>query len=277
MADAFTAYLHLTNPEVGASSDTWGAKENTDRVTVDAMLSSAINGLTLSTAGSSATFGIAIGAAAGMVLASAYTKTTSAWALGSAAGSLDTGAIANNTWYHVYIIQRSDTNVVDIVISLSASSPTFPTNYDRGRRIGAMKTNGSAQWLLFTQLGDDFIWSAATADISASIGTTAALQTLGGVPTGIKVKALYRGFITNAAVNNASLILTAADEADQAPDTSTGRLTAVQDGVDTIGGLVSFQCETWTNTSAQIRARADTAGTTLRISTYGWTDPRGRF
>lgn len=38
MADALTTYFGMTNPEVGASSDSWGTKENADRVTVDQML-----------------------------------------------------------------------------------------------------------------------------------------------------------------------------------------------------------------------------------------------
>ena len=67
-----------------------------------------------------ATFGIAAGvaadstAAAMMSLASAYTKTTAAWAVGSTSGALDTGVIAASTWYHVYLIRRTDTGVVDV-------------------------------------------------------------------------------------------------------------------------------------------------------------------
>lgn len=38
MADALTIYFGMTNPEVGASSDSWGTKENADRVTVDQLL-----------------------------------------------------------------------------------------------------------------------------------------------------------------------------------------------------------------------------------------------
>lgn len=113
----------------------------------DVPLRSYLAGLTLSTAGSSATFGIAAGVATNstnadmMALAFAYTKTASAWALGTAAGSLDTGTIAN-AWYHVFLIKGPDTGVVDVLTSLSVTSPTLPANYTLFRRIGSMR-NGS--------------------------------------------------------------------------------------------------------------------------------------
>lgn len=66
-----------------------------------------------------------------ITLASSITKNTAnAWAVGSGNGSLDTGSIANSTYYG-YLIQRSDTGVIDALTSLSSTSPTMPTNYDR--------------------------------------------------------------------------------------------------------------------------------------------------
>lgn len=109
-------------------------------------------GLTLSTAGGSGTMSIAAGFAVdstnvyGMSL-SAFTKTTSSWALGTGNGGLDTGTIANSTWYYFYLIQRVDTKVVDVIFSLSASVPTYPANYTVCRRIGEGLTDGSAHWI----------------------------------------------------------------------------------------------------------------------------------
>lgn len=233
------------------------------------MLSTLITGLTLSAAGSTATFGIAIGAAAGMALSSAYTKTTSAWALGTAAGSLDTGAIANSTWYHVYIIQRSDTGVVDILASLSATAPTMPTNYDRKRRIGAMKTDGSAQWTKFVQVRDEFLWAVPVSDYSGNLTTGAANITL-TVPTGIQVQALCRGYITGLANDNA--LLSSPDETSGASNSPTGNVSWVGQVNSQANNL--GQVSLRTNTSAQIRGIAS-ATVTLALTTRGWVDNRG--
>jgi len=64
------------------------------------------------------------------LLSSITKNTNNAWSVGTGNGSLDTGAIANSTYYG-YVIQRSDTGVVDVLTSLSSTSPTMPANYDR--------------------------------------------------------------------------------------------------------------------------------------------------
>ena len=105
-----------------------------------------ITGLTLSNNATDATndIDIAIGSArdstnaADIVLASALVKRLdAAWAVGTNQGGLDTGSIANGT-YHVWLIQRSDTGVEDVLFSTSATAPTMPANYDYKRRIGSI-------------------------------------------------------------------------------------------------------------------------------------------
>src|ERR1700748_2450984 len=99
--------------------------KNLDKSLAPTVLRGFLAGLILSTAGSSSTFAVSPGLAADtnragyMEVASSISKTTSSWGVGTTAGALDTGTIANNTWYHVYVIKRLDTNVVDILISLS--------------------------------------------------------------------------------------------------------------------------------------------------------------
>jgi hypothetical protein len=243
-----------------------------------------ITGLILSTAGGSPIFGISAGKATNstsvmaMTLPVNYTKTTSAWALGSNAGGLDTGIIANSTWYHVYVIKRSDTGVVDIVYSLSANAPSLPSGYNYYRRLGALKTNASGQWIKFIQDGDTFTWDIPPADIIVgNPGTASIVRTL-STPNGLRVEAIVMlGFGAPAAADNpAAIYLSDLSITDQAPNVGTGTLY-VYSAAGTITNA-SLVTRVFTNTASQIRSRLQFsgAGTQVYYTTYGWVDRRGR-
>jgi hypothetical protein len=275
MANGSTSNLNLTKPEVGADTDAWGGHLNGNLDALDAMLAGSIYGLTLSTAGSSSTFGIAAGGASGMALSSAYTKTTGAWSVGSGNGSLDTGTIANSTWYHVWLIQRTDTGVVDILTSLSATSPTMPTNYTRKRRIGAMKTDASAHWKAFNQRGDEFLWAAVVVDVnSVTIGTSTLTPTL-SVPTGIEVDAIIdmAGIGGTSGINYLAAV--SPDQAAQTPGFGYSQCSWNATGGVDVGSCGQIHIRT--NTSAQLQFTAGQASTAYAVTTRGWIDPRGRF
>lgn len=236
-----------------------------------------ISGLTLSTGGGSAIFGIAAGVANDstnttlMQLGSAYTKTTSNWAVGSTNGGLDTGAIANGTWYHVYQIQRPDTGVVDVIFSLSASAPSLPANYTLYRRIGSIKTTtGSPVWQKFVQVGDQFLWDVMVNDINtATLGTTATLFAL-TTPLGVQTTALLRGSMSNASAS-IYVIVNSPSESAQASAAASASISNPVAGVANSGSLSAL-----TNTSSQVRAVSNASSTTVLMSTYGWIDTRGK-
>lgn len=109
-----------------------------------------------------------------MYLASALTKTTSVWAVGSAAGGLDTGSIAANTWYYIFLIKRPDTGVVDILFSTSPTAPTMPTDYTLKRLFQAVKTNGSNQFIQTLCYADGTQeWLVPFSDVNDATLTTA--------------------------------------------------------------------------------------------------------
>lgn len=273
---------------VDNTSDTtkWAATKTLTNTTLDPVgtgnnlpLRSYLSGLALSAAGATATFGVAIGLATDstnvnlMSLASAYTKTTSAWAVGTGNGAMDTGSVANSTWYHVHLIKRLDTGVVDVLFSLSPTSPTLPTNYTIFRRIGSMKTDGSAQWVKFSQNGDEVLWDAVVLDLtSTNPGTAAASRTL-TVPTGIKVNALVAVQSDTTGIGDGRVSVSSLDKTDEvAPN------AGLHQGGGTATFIIPLLMNVRTNTSAQIRTRnqASGASSVLYLTTHGWIDRRGR-
>jgi hypothetical protein len=235
----------------------------------------AISGLTMSTAGSSATMSIAAGQATDstnalyLVLAASISKTTSAWAVGTAAGGLDTGAIANTTWYHFYLIRRPDTGVVDVVFSTNASTPTLPANYTQYRRIGSGLTNGSAQWTKFTQLGDTFAWTTpAISKSNTTVPITKELITL-ATPLGIQVRSNIQLLVVNS---NSRLVRIYADADDDIAVTDDNATTNNSSASSRITVSKSIN----TNTSSQVAWRSDISTTGGYVQTLGWTDGRGK-
>lgn len=105
------------------------------------------------------------------------------------ANGLDIGDLANNTFYAVYAIDDSFKNSeAAAIISADLEQPLLPTDYDMYRRIGYVKTDGSAEFLPFRQEGagkDRWMWYdvAIATDITAGASATfAAVDLSDGVP-----------------------------------------------------------------------------------------------
>lgn len=129
-----------------------------------------------------------------MILASALTKRLdAAWAVGNNNGGLDTGSVANTT-YHVWLIRRPDTGVVDALFSASATSPTMPANYTQKRYLGPI-VRASSAIRGFSQSGDVFFWNSKITDRSSTAAFATALLTL-SVPTGINVKPILENSVS---------------------------------------------------------------------------------
>lgn len=205
----------------------------------------------------------------------AIAKTTSAWAVGTGNGGLDTGAVANSTWYHFYAIKRVDTSVVDVLFSLSASAPTMPTNYTLKRRIGSGLTNGTAQWVAFTQDGDYFRWSTSLLDVNTTNPGNLAITSTLTVPTGLNVMAMFNGYVSITATGS-RVVFSDLSATDEAPSITLAPLSQL--AAEVANNTQTGQFQIRTNTSAQIRYRmgGGDANTIVRVATTGWIDSRGR-
>ena len=64
---------------------------------------------------------------------------------------LDVGAMANNTWYYLFVISDSEQQLVTAsLLSLSPTNPTMPAGYDYKRRVAAVR-NGVGAYFKFFQ------------------------------------------------------------------------------------------------------------------------------
>ena len=240
-------------------------------------------GLTLSNDGTDATNDIDIavgqavdgGNATAMSLAAATVKKTDAvWVVGTNQGCLDTGTVANDT-YHFFVIRRTDTGVVDVLCSLSASAPTMPTGYSQKRRIGSIvRAGGTIR--AFVQMGDYFQWTATPVNswTAANPGTAAVNRTL-SVPTGLNVTAQVMVSLETATGDNSYGLLSDLNTTDVAPT-----VTNSNHGGTGAANAVAFSTELLvrTDTTAQIRSRISASDASVQYSgsTRGWFDRRGR-
>jgi len=209
-----------------------------------------------------------------MVLASAITKQIdAAWAVGTNQGGMNTGAVANDTWYEVHLIKRTDTGVVDVMFTTTANRSTLPTNYTKKRRIGWVR-RATATNLAFTQVGSYITLTTPQNDVSATATASATTRTLTAAPSTI---ARFRAScLGNTAVNAANaIVFSELVETDTAPTTTNG-FNSIGSGDFAIQGAGHIELRV--NSSSQIRDRAITATGSMAydISTFGWIDDRGR-
>jgi hypothetical protein len=192
------------------------------------------------------------------------------------ANGLDTGSLANSTWYHVFAIAKDDGLDPAFLASTSVDTPTMPTDYTVKRRIGSFRTDGSAEVLAFSQFGDEFLWTLPLRDFThTNPGTSAQVRTL-RVPTGVVVEAIINVRSGGSGAVDNRCYISSLDQADQSPSLLDTPLssTGVSSGSASQAGRMSVR----TNTSAQIRTRnaASDVNVSVQIVTLGWIDRRGK-
>lgn len=212
-----------------------------------------------------------------MSLTSALTKQLDAvWAVGNNQGGRASGAAIANTTYHVFVILRPDTGVVDVAYDTDVAGANISANtnaaYTKIRRIGSILREAGAI-ATFTQDGDYFRRGGAVLDVNAANpGAGAVTRTL-SVPIGVSVQAFggVFGVITTGATD-LFVLLSDLAASDEVP--ISGRETVNSNATKNSG--VPFQVHT--TTAAQIRSRLSFSDATvvLIVYTFGWIDRRGQ-
>jgi len=194
-----------------------------------------------------------------MVLASAITKRLdAAWAVGSDQGGLDSGSIGDSDYY-IWLIQRADTGVVDVLFSLSSTAPTMPTSYAFKRLIGWFK-RVSASILTFTVHeisggGIELNWGVPTLEVNLVNTLTTSRRTDAiKVPLNFSVQGHVRITTDDAAAHLE--LFNSTFESDTAPSATAPNLTTTN-----LGAGVLAPVTLWIRTSATgtIAARATVA------------------
>lgn len=90
---------------------------------------------------------------------------------GTGANGLDTGAIANATTYHLFVISDSSgANSTAGLLSLSATAPTLPSGYDKFRRLRMIR-RGTANWVRSATVDDETLLENDI-NVSSAFATT---------------------------------------------------------------------------------------------------------
>lgn len=113
-----------------------------------------------------------------------------AWAAGTNAGGLFDGALANTTWYGVYIIRKDSDGTIDAGCDTYANGvANLPAGYSVYRRIGYFYTDGSANIYQFIQAGNRFEWTGTPPALysQANPGTNQVTPTVAAPPNQIAI------------------------------------------------------------------------------------------
>jgi len=189
-----------------------------------------------------------------------------AYADGDDAGGLFSGTVANDTTYHVFIIEKDADSTIHAGFDTSISAANKPAGYTKYRRIGSIMTDGSANIHQFIQIGNDFIWKTPTVDYtSAGTGTSENTVTL-RVPLGIAGRVRL-----NAEAGATSwMYIRHPDTTDTAPGAGTAPLSQYY-----AGDNQHQEIEAYTNASSQVMLRAN-VNVTASAATISYTDLRGQ-
>lgn len=208
-----------------------------------------------------------------LALSAAITKQIdAAWAVGDNAGGMDTGVVANNSVYYIWLIRKDSDGSIDALFSLSSTAPTMPAGYTYKRRIMTVCTDGSANIRNFTQTGDDVIYKTSINDYAeAALASTNRIAYALTVPPAMRAIISAIAYWSGASANH-YLWIGNSDRVDAAASVTNCDFEFYVGSVFTPRRDVIL-----TNSSRQIYARGTSTGIYLHIMTLGWIDDRGRI
>lgn len=226
----------------------------------------------------------------------AFTKAINAtWAAGSGSGGRAAGVgLAADTWYHVFIIRKPNSNsagfdAIDFVLDTNiecanglADAAVVAAGFGAGttyRRIGSIRTDGASAIIDFVQTGDEFRWIAPPAlESSTDANQSGADKTLllTRAPTGVKKQVRVRTAIAYTGGSNIVCVVGSDETIGAAPAALATPLANFR--YDSVTQQIEDR-ETLSlllDANNTVKFRASGAGTIqLHTQVIGWTDRRG--
>lgn len=185
------------------------------------------------------------------------------------ANGLDTGSRASSTWYNMFLI--SNGSVTAGLASLSATTPTLPSGYIYSVRVGAMRTDGSGNFLRTRQMGAHTEYT--TGGISMVTGSNSAWTAIAVgnyvPPTATQIK----GIMSAISMGNNTTVSVA--PSNSYPTGSVGNAAttpwSITNSTGAANGLSAQMTFEMILQTTNIYY-GSTAGSATAISALGWTD-----
>lgn len=187
----------------------------------------------------------------------------------SGVNGLDQGSIANNTLYAVFVVADSSEKLpVCAMLSTSATAPVLPYGYDAIRRLGWVRTNGSAQILDFTQRGAgalrNMYYAASIAtDITAGASATFAAVDASGSAPSTAVELIVKATLTADAGGTRSVALR-----DGGSTSAAGQSIMSAAASTVIAGMMNCPC----GASGDIDYLVSNASAAVALNVQGYVD-----
>jgi len=213
-------------------------------------------------------------------LTSEITKQIDAvWAAGDDAGGLFSGTVANTTWYNLFLIRKDSDGSIDAGFDGSVIAANIPSGYTAFRRVGAVRTDGSANILQFIQTGELVMWITPITDVADTNPGVSAVTIAFTVPADVVCLAFINAFVKNTGGVENRLYVSPLTSTDQAPSGGTEGLVMVTGLGTTVGGGTQAHILTdgSASSAARYRLNASDANTTVGIFCLGYYDYRHKY
>jgi len=186
----------------------------------------------------------------------------------SGVNGLDTGAVANSTFYALFVIgDSSGFEPAAGLLSLSGSAPTLPFGYDMFRRVGWMLTSGAAAFLAVSQSGlgnSRTMWyhvPIATSITAGGSATYAAVSLVASVPAQ-EAEVIFHASFTPTAPND-ELNLRHGDSA-----AANAGMAVASGAVAGVVEVTSMRCPASSTSASAVDYKVDGSAVALNVSGY---------